>query len=134
MQQVMVQAFPNHFFPRFFSFLYRWKISIFLLLVLSILCLYPLSFPALPNFSYFDKFMHLSFYAVIGIGAIIDYFLTWNTKIPIGKFNKLALCLIIFGVTIEILQAFSGYRQGEFSDIVANSLGVFLVWLFVKFF
>lgn len=41
----------------------------------------------------------------------------------------LAVSLALFGLVVEIAQFFTGYRQLEVWDFIANSLGIFLVCL-----
>ena len=91
----------------------NWKlVTIFLMLVIAFLSLYPL--PKLPEPPGADKTQHLVAY----------FFLT----LPLGlkKPNKwvLYICLfIIFGGIIEMIQPYVN-RYGEWLDFFANTLGV----------
>lgn len=51
------------------------------------------------------------------------------------SYLKIALLVIGFGMLIEVLQgALTNYRQPDWADVVANSIGVFLALsLFVGF-
>ena len=93
----------------------HWKpVTIFLLLVIAFLSLYPL--PKLPEFQGTDKTYHL-----------IAYFLL---ALPLGlkKPNKCILIIflfIIFGGVIEVIQPYVN-RYGEWLDFLANTIGVIL--------
>jgi VanZ family protein len=92
----------------------HWKpVTIFLLLVIAFLSLYPL--PKLPEFQGTDKIHHL-----------VAYFLL---ALPLGlkKPNKWVLFIflfIIFGGVIEMIQPYVN-RYGEWLDFFANTIGVF---------
>ena len=91
----------------------HWKpVTIFLLLVIAFLSLYPL--PKLPEFQGTVKTYHL-----------VDYFLL---ELPSGlkKPNKWVLFIfffIIFGGVIEMIQPYVN-RYGEWWDFFANTIGV----------
>ncbi|EAR13500.1 hypothetical protein PI23P_03362 [Polaribacter irgensii 23-P] len=67
-----------------------------------------------------DKLQHGVAYATLCI--------TW--LIALQKKQKkyaIALCCILFGMIIEVLQyAITNYRTGDYLDVAANSLGVLL--------
>ena len=91
----------------------HWKpVTIFLLLVIAFLSLYPL--PKLPEFKVTDKTFHL-----------VSYFFL---ALPLGlkKPNKWVLFIflfIIFGGVIEMIQPYVN-RYGEWLDFFANTIGV----------
>jgi VanZ family protein len=91
----------------------HWKlVTIFLLLVIAFLSLYPL--PKLPEFQVTDKTYHL-----------VAYFLL---ALPSGlkKTNKWILFIflfIIYGGVIEMIQPYVN-RYGEWWDFFANTIGV----------
>jgi VanZ family protein len=74
-----------------------------------------------------DKFIHFSAYGFIAfIGLLAS---KKNAK------SLLIVMLIVFGVIIECLQGFSGLRNFEYMDIIANSFGVlggYIIFLFMK--
>ncbi|ATH09134.1 hypothetical protein BIY24_14635 [Halobacteriovorax marinus] len=72
--------------------------------------------PSIPPFEHFDKILHFSAYF-----TLTSYF-TQITKLK--NLRALILIFFIMGVTIEVLQYFSGYRSFEMLDILANTLGV----------
>jgi len=67
-----------------------------------------------------DKIFHVLAYSVlyfILIQAYQNQFSLWF----------LAVSLLVFGLLVEVLQFFTGYRQAEVWDFAANSLGIFSV-------
>ena len=64
-----------------------------------------------------DKFIHFSAYGFIAFIGLLA-----SKK---SAKSLLIVMLIAFGVIIECLQGFSGLRNFEYMDIIANSLGVF---------
>ena len=95
-----------------------WRLVFFALLILiSWAALRPTS-----GTSWFpgqDKVVHASAYAVL-------YFLGW-LSFPGSAFRVYLFGgLVAFGVVIEVLQHFTGYRFLEFFDVVANALGLVL--------
>ena len=91
----------------------HWKpVTIFLLLVIAFLSLYPL--PKLPEFQGTDKTYHL-----------VAYFLL-ELALGLKKPNKWVLFIflfIIFGGVIEMIQPYVN-RYGEWWDFFANTIGV----------
>ncbi|MGY5355215.1 VanZ family protein [Wenyingzhuangia sp. IMCC45467] len=84
-----------------------------------------------PNFSvsYTDKFEHVLAYAVI------SFF--WMLSCKLGKINlsflSLLLIIIGYGIIIEILQmSITSHRTGDLLDVMANSIGVILGYIFLK--
>ena len=70
----------------------------------------------------FDKYAHTFAYFVL---------MGWFTQIYQQKKRVLILAVgfVLMGILIEILQGFSGYRQFDYYDMLANSSGVLLGWL-----
>ena len=91
----------------------HWKlVTIFLLLVIAFLSLYPL--PKLPEFPGTDKTHHLVAYFFLALPS------------GLKKPNKwvLYICLfIIFGGVIEMIQPYVN-RYGEWLDFFTNTIGV----------
>ena len=71
------------------------------------------------SFIYQDKFFHALAYFVL---------MFWFAQIyhDNAKRNFIAILLVVVGVSLEFLQSLSPYRFYEFSDMLANSLGVAL--------
>ena len=92
-----------------------WKaITVLLLLVITLLSLYPL--PALPEVPGADKTHHLIAYGFLAFPAAL--------KGP-NKLTILLLCFVAFGGLIELIQPYVN-RYGEWLDFVANTAGVAL--------
>lgn len=67
-----------------------------------------------------DKLFHVLAYSALYLLLIQAYqnqFSLWF----------LAVSLLVFGLVVEVLQLFTGYRQAEVLDFVANGLGIFSV-------
>lgn len=65
------------------------------------------------------------------------YFLIFRTYIPskLGDRDKLKYSIfwaIIYAITDEIHQAFVPTREGKPRDIIIDSAGIFLIYLFIK--
>ena len=86
-----------------------------ILLLIVVLLLSLLSLDQGPGVN--DKFIHFSAYGFIAFVGLLAS--KKNAK------SLLIVLLIAFGVTIECLQGFSGLRNFEYMDIIANSLGTF---------
>ena len=73
-------------------------------------------------FDWQDKLHHILAYAVLFwflIGAYGQQHKIW----------KLGILLAIFSGLIEVAQSYTGYRQAEFMDLLANITGILLVGL-----
>ncbi len=68
-----------------------------------------------------DKIAHFAGYALLFL---------WFAQIYQRSAQlKLALLLVLLGVSIEIAQGFTGYRAFEYADMLANSVGVAIGWV-----
>tara|TARA_B100001173_G_scaffold168662_1_gene145744 strand:+ start:289 stop:642 length:354 start_codon:yes stop_codon:yes gene_type:complete len=94
--------------------IYRyWKVlTIFLLIVIAFLSLYPL--PKLPEFQGTDKTYHFFAYFFLAFPS--------GLKKP-NKWILLIFLFIIFGGVIELVQPYFN-RYGEWFDFFANTLGI----------
>ena len=91
----------------------HWKpVTIFLLLVIAFLSLYPL--PKLPEFTGTDKTHHLVAYFLLALPS--------GLKKP-NKWVLFIFLFIIFGGVIEMIQPYVN-RYGEWLDFFANTIGV----------
>lgn len=88
-----------------------------LVLLVVYLSLTPKPPPATMNFG--DKIGHLAAYAAL---------MGWWMQIE-RRPERLALLFVLMGLALEILQSFTGYRNGDIFDMAANTLGVGLGWL-----
>lgn len=92
-----------------------------LLTVVAILSMVSLQ-SAQQLFDWQDKLHHILAYAVLFwflVGAYGQQKTIW----------KLGVLLAIFSGLIEIAQSYTGYRQAEFMDLLANITGILLVGL-----
>jgi VanZ family protein len=89
--------------------------------LLVMLVIYLSLAPKLPHsgIDHGDKIGHFAAYASM---------MFWWYRIDHNAY-RLALVFILMGLTLEILQSFSGYRQGDIFDMAANSVGVGIGWL-----
>jgi len=67
-----------------------------------------------------DKIAHLAGYAVL---------MFWWAQLVVERRWRLALAVMLFGVSIELLQGLTPNRQLDVLDALANSGGVLLGWL-----
>ena len=107
-----VNGFWVYWFPAFSYML--------LIFFLSSRSSFPLSPPSIP---YIDKIFHLVEFAVLGY-LLVRAFLHSNNP----GLQKYALLLaivitILFGLTDELHQFFVPLRQGDFFDLISDSLG-----------
>lgn len=92
-----------------------WKpVTIFLLLVIVLLSLYPL--PELPALPGTDKTHHLIAYCALAFPVAL--------KSP-ERLRSILLLFVMFGGAIELIQPYVN-RYGEWLDFVANTAGVTL--------
>ncbi len=69
-----------------------------------------------------DKLIHaLSFGWLMG----------WFSQVVIQRRWRLVALLIAYGAVIELLQWLSGYRFGDWWDLLADAVGVVIVWIAV---
>ncbi len=71
-----------------------------------------------------DKFLHIFAYSVLTLSwlfAVKKSHSKFKIKVQVG------LVLFLFGILIEVLQSsLTIYRQGDYLDILANTLGIIL--------
>lgn len=67
-----------------------------------------------------DKIVHLAGYALL---------MFWWAQLVTRQRWKLAVAVVLFGVSIELLQGLTPNRQPDPLDALANSGGVLLGWL-----
>ncbi len=83
---------------------------------------------SLGGFDPTDKMMHLGAYFVLAILWFLYYiFKKQEEFINIKGFFNISILIILFGMLIEVLQgALTDYRDPDWADILANSIGVLL--------
>lgn len=93
------------------------------LLAATVVALLPVRYLSLPVFSWWDKAQHAASFAVLTIWALA----VWSTKL-----RRIAVGMMMYGGALELAQAWTGWRYGEWADWGADALGVALaVFLFV---
>ncbi len=93
------------------------------MLVMTILFLVPQHFVSSGIFDWWDKAQHaLAFGVLMLLG-----FLTYRRA-----FWKLAIALILYGVIIELIQSWTGWRSGEVLDAAADGVGIVLSGLLIQ--
>jgi VanZ family protein len=95
-------------------------------LVLAVIALSLMSLPpTMPSIDYGDK-----------IGHVLAYFVLmgWFAQIYHAPQSRLfyLIAFLLLGGLLEIFQGLSGTRYGEWSDMLANSIGVLLAWQLTK--
>lgn len=81
--------------------------------LLFVMCLMP--HPPTANVANADKIEHYIAYLLLG---------TWFAGILAPRWLAVFIGLVAFGGAIELVQAWSGYRDGEWGDLLADGLGV----------
>ncbi|WP_201451437.1 hypothetical protein [Hydrogenophaga sp. BPS33] len=72
-------------------------------------------------FNFWDKAQHASGFAWLAVLGVLSY-----PKKPRG----VALSLLAYGAAIELAQAATGWRYGEWSDLAADGVGI-LIGMFI---
>lgn len=95
-----------------------------LLIAVAILSMVALDSPQ-KFFHWQDKLHHLIAYAILFwclLGAYAEQHRLWT----------LAISLAVFSGLVEVAQSYTGYRQADLMDLLANCIGILLVaWLYV---
>jgi VanZ family protein len=77
------------------------------------------------KFQYIDKVGHFASYFVL-MAWFAQLYKAFNTRL------FYVLFFIVMGIMLEVLQGLGGARFFEYSDMVANTLGVVLAWFITK--
>ena len=85
-----------------------------------------------------DKIMHGGAYLGLGLLWMVYGLFSFERERLFKKIVVISLISIAFGIFIEVLQdTMTDYRQLDFYDILANSIGVLVaalvVWIFRKY-
>jgi VanZ family protein len=75
--------------------------------------------PTLGPDTHFDKLVHLTGYGVL---------MFWWAQLVTERRWTLALSVVLFGISIELLQGLTPDRMPDTLDALANSAGVLLGW------
>jgi VanZ family protein len=102
--------------------------KLFFWLTLSLVAL--LSLLAIPGkqvFQWQDKLSHLVVYMLLFWLLLLAYGKQWSLI-------SLGILLVFFSGLIEVAQSFTGYRQAEWLDLLANMVGILVAALSYKAF
>lgn len=102
----------------------RWGRILFWMtfIALTFLFLVPQHYLAPKFFDWWDKLQHSLAFGVLTTLGLLGYGFSQSQLI------RVVLALAVYGALIEVLQALSGWRYGEFSDWLADLLGVVIAW------
>lgn len=70
--------------------------------------------PPQPHITDFDKVEHFTGYLILGC---------WFGALMRPRYLRVFIGLTLFGAFIEVVQWWSGYRDGDWHDLLADSLG-----------
>ncbi|MEK0416723.1 MAG: hypothetical protein RI949_729 [Pseudomonadota bacterium] len=100
-----------------------WKVLLWMGVVVTlVLALVPTPPKALSTG--WDKADHLGAFGCLAVAGSLAWGSGWRRSLWLG------LTLVAFGGLIEILQSFIPYRQADWRDLLADSLGVLLGLVF----
>ncbi len=104
--------------------------------IITFLSLIQLGKISLGSFSPTDKMMHAGAYLGLGFVWMFYYLLLKPDDFPKKKpFLTISVLVIVFGMLIEVLQGtLTDYRQPDWADILANSIGVLIALSFCVYF
>lgn len=125
MARFIVYSRPNRFIHKLILHLDKLWLSLgWLLIVLTVFLSLMPSLPQVMDFNQGDKLEHLLAYTIL---------MLWFAQIFKRRLHlRVGLGFIAMGISLELLQGLSGYRAFEYSDILANTTGVFFGWLLAK--
>ncbi len=107
-------------------------IAVVYTLIITTLSLVPLGRISVGGFNPTDKMLHGVAYFILTL-LWLFYYLMKKSGIPDYKwgFFNISALVIVFGMLIEVLQGvLTSYRQPDWADILANSIGVLIAFLF----
>lgn len=105
-------------YPRLAQFTF-WLV----MMVMTILFLVPQEFVSSGIFDWWDKAQHATAFGTL---MLLGYF-TYSKY-----FWRLVIGLTVYGVMIELIQSWTGWRQGDVLDTLADAVGVLLMGLLIK--
>lgn len=97
-----------------------WFIGI--IMILSVVYLSLTSNPTVViDYPFIDKLEHMLAYAML---------MGWFCQLITARSSRIILAILfcLMGVSLELLQGMGGYRVFEYSDMTANTVGVFFGW------
>lgn len=106
---------------------FRWLPLVCWIVVICYLSFSQLEGVNLPQFSAADKIAHLGMY------GLLVYFLYIPLKTQLNAFTKGILLAVAFSAATELIQHFwINGRQGDPLDFLANVIGIFGMYLFIR--
>ena len=113
------------------SVLRKYPLSIVILLVICYLSFFKPPKSDLDEIQYIDKVAHICMYGGLGLIIWLEYL---RSHISINKerlFTGAILLPILFSGGIELIQEYgTTHRGGDWSDLMANSIGILLAAAF----
>ena len=89
------------------------------LIAVMVLALLPTEMLTAPVFDWWDKAQHALAFSVL---TLLGF-----AALP-GRMLPVVTGLVLYGVLIELAQLAVGWRFAEWQDVLADSVGVLLVW------
>jgi VanZ family protein len=107
-------------------------IAVVYTLTITTFSLIPLGKISVGGFNPTDKMLHAIAYFILTLFWLFYYLMKISKKNDYKlNFFYISALVIVFGMLIEVLQgALTNYRQPDWADILANSIGVLVACLF----
>ncbi len=115
-----------------FHYIRRYPLSLLIIVAVIYLSFFKPPTDEIPTFPYMDKMAHVCMYFGISGMLWVEFLRTHRRKAaPLWHaWVGALLCPIIFGGTLEVLQAhLTTYRGGDWWDFAANTAGALLASL-----
>ena len=93
------------------------------MMVMTALFLVPQEFVSSGIFDWWDKAQHAVAFGTLMLLGFIAY-----SK----YFWEMVISLILYGAVIEIIQSWTGWRQGDVMDALADTVGVLVIGLLIR--
>ena len=100
--------------------------KLFFWVILSLVAVFSmLAIPGKQIFQWQDKLSHLVVYMLLFWLLLLAYGKQWSLI-------SLGILLVFFSGLVEVAQSFTGYRQAEWLDLLANMVGILVAALSYK--
>lgn len=98
--------------------------TLFLILVVTTLCLIPIEDPPLKNVRFIDKWTHIALFGAISFSIVVEA--SFGSRKTVWPAPFIAA---LYGGLVELMQAYlTTCRSGEWLDFVADSVGAFVAF------